>query len=131
MDYNAMRADATEMILDFGNGQTLTFHRKNVTLYDAAADVETLGAEIVVTVPTVVLPRSTNDRSTPYDDLTRTNFIRLVVSATGLGSFQPAPGDQIEIPGEADRFTLTAVKTIRPDGVPVAHLLQAEKGATT
>jgi sulfur carrier protein ThiS len=126
-----MRAAAAEMILDFGNGQEVTFHRKNVTSYDAVADVETTGAEIVVSVPCVIVPRAANDRSTPYNDLTLTNFLKILVPATGLGVFLPAPGDQIEVPGEADRFTVTDVKTIRPDGVAVVHTLQAEKGATT
>lgn len=131
MDYTDFRTAAAEMIADFGNGQQVVFHRKAVTNYDAVADVETVGAEITASVVAVILPRADNDRSTPYDDLTRNNFVKIIVPANGLGVFVPAPGDQIEVPGEASRFTVTAVKTARPDGAPIIYTLQAEKGAST
>jgi hypothetical protein len=126
MDYDRFRATAKRLVGNFGNHGIATFHRKTVAGYDPVTDAEA-AVETAHSVECVVVPRGSSDISTPFDDRTETELVKIITASEGL-SITPQTGDTVEIPGRPGRFSVTDCKPIRPDGSNIVFLVNAERG---
>jgi hypothetical protein len=130
VDYDRSRATASRLIAGFGNASTATIYRTTAGAYDPVTDVTTGSSEPPHEAPCVVVPRGSNDISTPRDDRSRNEFIKVLISAPDL-DIAPLPGDRISVAGRPGRFGVTDVKELAPDGVPILWAILAERGAST
>jgi hypothetical protein len=122
--HDRFRATAVRLIRKFGSDRKATFYRFTHAVSLPSGEGAITSAEHSIWCVTPPVGQSIR---TPFGEAaSEEHAIRVVVPALGL-AIVPRPGDQVSVPGRAERFGVQDCKAIQPDGDAIAFVVSADR----